>query len=248
MLNSRVPGAPGHGKVLKPKSQRPTSASSLASPPSPESQDPTKAELEGSLRDHVSLLLPFYRSGVRARESRRLILDHKAGQRSSGTSPPALCGETEQGWALQNFPRKPCHRTVPTQVWKNRRNQKQSAWTCPWKGKKKNRGQQTNKPRKTARWTGLWTGSQTLLATSDICTIRRPLCKIPEIPPTSRSSWPECPSFGSHDFPAYAGGVERSQPGIGAARGVGGALPRCPLSDFPGDSCERGAFTSGLLR
>lgn len=90
--------------------------------------------------------------------------------------------------------------------------------------------------------------SETLLATSDICTIRRPLCKIPEIPPTSRSSWPECPSFGSHDFPAYAGGVERSQPGIGAARGVGGALPRCPLSDFPGDSCERGAFTSGLLR
>ena len=30
--------------------------------------------------------------------------------------------------------------------------------------------------------------SETLLATSDICTIRRPLCKTPEFPPTSRSS------------------------------------------------------------
>ena len=49
------------------------------------------------------------------------------------------------------------------------------------------------------------TESETLPATSDICTARRPVWKVPEIPPTSRSARSECPSFGSHDSSACLG-------------------------------------------
>lgn len=41
---------------------------------------------------------------------------------------------------------------------------------------------------------------ETLLATSDTCTVRRPVWSISEIPPTSLSAWSECPSFPSLEW------------------------------------------------
>lgn len=74
------------------------------------------------------------------------------------------------------------------------------------------------------------TESGTLPATSDICTARRPVWKVPEIPPTSRSARSECPSFGSHDSSACLGEQRILCQGWGNVRGVCGTLPRSLLS------------------